>query len=194
MTSTSTVHPPVLDPTIPGTPAGEWANKTTHALVPDANQPPTDQSTVTTPGNELPGAYPASLEANGATTTAQGLGDTLVDTARPYLPQGVINTMQNYLGMPLSIKQGLLTNDFTTGASPSSTVKASEHDVPHQTSFPSQELVGSHSGEKVAGAGSLPGTTLASGVANPAPERSADDKSSPGYIKETLQGSLPPGL
>jgi len=45
--------------------------------------------------------------------------------------------------------------------------------------------------KKVAGAGSLPGTILESGVANPAPERSADDKSSPGYIKEILQGSLP---
>jgi nucleoid-associated protein YgaU len=101
MTSANTVHPPVLDPSSPGTPAGEWANNTTHALVPDANQPPTSQSTVTTPGNELPGAYPASPEANNATATAQGFGDTLVDTARPYLPQGVINTMENYLGVSL---------------------------------------------------------------------------------------------
>lgn len=96
---TSTVHPPVLDPTIPGTPAGEWADKTTSALVPDGYQPAVNQSTVTTPGAELPGAFPASHETSNSTLTAQGIQDTIVDTARTYLPQGMINTMENYLGM-----------------------------------------------------------------------------------------------
>lgn len=100
MTSTSSVHPPILDTTLPGTPAKEWANNTTSALLPGS------QSTATTPGSELPGAYPNAQEALAPiTNSGPGVGETLVETARTYLPQGVLNTMDNYLGESVFVNQ-----------------------------------------------------------------------------------------
>ena len=67
-------------------------------------------------------------------------------------------------------------------------VQASTHDILHQKSLPSQELSGQGSGERITGAGSLPGSIAESGVA-----RLPDDRSQPGtpsVSSTTLFGRL----
>lgn len=77
-------------------------------------------------------------------------------------------------------------------------MKASENDIRHQPSLPSQEIFGASSGGKTSGVGALPGTNFESGVAKLEDERSAEagEKSHtvPGYVaeaKETL-AQIPP--
>ena len=86
-----------------------------------------------------------------------------------------------------------------SGTHVSSTVQSSSNDVPHQPSFPTQEVLGAKPGEKIDGVGSLPGTNFESGVAKLPDERSteAGEKTHTisGYVaatKETL-GQAPPG-
>ena len=70
-------------------------------------------------------------------------------------------------------------------------VQASTHDILHQKSLPSQELSGQGSGERITGAGSLPGSIAESGVA-----RLPDDRSQPGtpsVSSTTLLGRLGAG-
>ena len=103
---TSSVQPPVLNPSL-GTPSGEWANKTASSLDQPSQGTPLDttsgqvtsQSPGVTPGSELPGAFPDRDQGEPSTGTTN-ITETIVDTARQYLPAGVVNTVQNYLGKP----------------------------------------------------------------------------------------------
>ena len=109
---TSSVQPPVLNPSL-GTPSSERADKTTSSF----DQPSqgtsqnttsgeaTSQSPGVTPGSELPGAFP-NRDQGETSTGATNLTDTIVDTARQYLPSGIANTVQSYLG-----KSHLPTNE-----------------------------------------------------------------------------------
>lgn len=104
---TSSVQPPVLDPSL-GTPSNEWAEKTTSSFDPPSKGEGAPQNTTSgqatshspgvTPGSELPGAFPQGETSTGTTN----ITETIVDTARQYLPSGVVNTVETYLGKPLS--------------------------------------------------------------------------------------------
>jgi hypothetical protein len=161
-TMTSSVQPPVLNPSL-GTPSGEWAEKTTSSLEPPSQETPqnttsgqaSNQSPGVTPGSELPGAFPDRGQGEPSTGTTT-LTETLVDTAKQYLPTGVMNTVETYLG----------GNNNPTGATGSDKdVRASEHDVYHKPSLPSQELRGALPCEHVGGVGSLPGASVEKSVA-----------------------------
>lgn len=105
---TSSIQPPVLNPSL-GTPSGEWADKTASSFDQPSQETPqnstsgqtTSQSPGVTPGNELPGAFPDRDKAEPSTGTTN-LTETIVGTARQYLPAGVVNTVQTYLGKPPS--------------------------------------------------------------------------------------------
>lgn len=97
----SSVQPPVLNPPL-GTPSKEWAEKTKSSLDPTSKNitgQPTSQSPGVTPGNELPGAFPNRGETP---TGATNITETIVGTAKQYLPASVSNTIGNLLGKPLS--------------------------------------------------------------------------------------------
>lgn len=108
---TSSVQPPVLNPPL-GTPSNEWADKTTSSLNPLSQGPPQNttpgqaigQSPGVTPGSELPGAFPDRDQGETSTGTTN-LTEAIVGTAKQYLPAGVVNTVENYLGKPLSPKR-----------------------------------------------------------------------------------------
>lgn len=150
---TSSLQPPVLNPPL-GTPSSEWSTESNPSLDPPPQESPqnttpgqvTDQSPDVTPGNELPGAFPDRDQ--GAFPER--------DTAKQYLPTGVINTVGTFLGNNNG-SQG------TTGTDQE--VRASEHDVYHKTSLPSQELRGALPHEHVGGVGSLPGASIEKSVA-----------------------------
>lgn len=178
---TSSVQPPVLNPPI-GTPSNEWAKKTASSLDPLSQGTPQNttsgqaagQSPGVTPGNELPGAFPD--RGQGETSTgATNITETIVDTAKQFLPTSVANTVETYLGKPLSpctqrkdtliptYVQGSNNNTRATGTDQG--VRASEHDIYHKTSLPSQELRGALPQERVGGVGSLPGASIEKSVA-----------------------------
>ena len=177
---TSSVQPPVLNPSL-GTPSGEWANKTASSFDQPSQGMPQDiapgqttsQSPGVTPGSELPGAFPK--DQGGTSTGTTNITETIVDTARQYFPAGVVNTVQTYLGKPpspnnesdpssLTCLQGN-NNDSTGTTEPDKGVRASEHDVYHKASLPSQEQRGALPREHVGGVGSLPGASVEKSVA-----------------------------
>ena len=104
---TSSVQPPVLNPSL-GTPSGEWAEKTTSSFDPSSQDKGTPQNTTSgqatsqspgvTPGTEFPGAFPRGETSTGATN----ITETMVDAAKQYLPSSIVNTVETYLGKPLS--------------------------------------------------------------------------------------------
>jgi len=105
---TSSAQPPVLNPSL-GTPSSEWAEKATSSLDPLSQGTPQNttsgqaigESPGVTPGNELPGAFPN--RGQGETSVgATNITETIVDTAKYYLPPSVANTVQTFLGKPLS--------------------------------------------------------------------------------------------
>ena len=106
---TSSAQPPVLSPPL-GTPSSEWAKNTTSSLGPSSQGTPknttpgraADQSPGATPGNELPGAFPNRGQGETSVGTTTNITETIVDTARQYLPAGVVNTVGTFLGKPLS--------------------------------------------------------------------------------------------
>jgi len=170
---------PVLNPSL-GTPSREWADKTASSLDQPSQETPqnttsgqaTSHSPGVTPGNELPGAFPNRDKAETSTGTTN-LAETIVGTARQYLPTGVANTVQTFLGKSSSpdkpersleshASQG---NNTTEAAGPDEGVRASEHDILHKPSLPSQELGGALPREHVGGVGSLPGASIEKGVA-----------------------------
>jgi len=177
---TSSVQPPVLDPSL-GTPSNEWAKKITSSLDPSSQETSqagqgTGQSPGVTPGSELPGAFPD--RGQGETSTgATNITETIVDTAKQYLPTSVVNTVGTLLG-------GSNGNSTATD----NEVRASEHDIYHKTSLPSQELRGALPREHVGGVGSLPGASVEKSVAllpDEQPEWSEWDtfagRNTPGY-------------
>lgn len=122
------------DVAIPSTPSQEWANKTASSLSPDnlesaSNIPETNQrggvalaSTTSTPGYDIPGAYPrehdvqepfvvgdAKSAALGVYNTAKSYipapGDvekvviTASETAKQYLPAAVTSYFRKFVGM-----------------------------------------------------------------------------------------------
>ncbi|KAF9645776.1 hypothetical protein BDM02DRAFT_3189402 [Thelephora ganbajun] len=157
---TSIVQPPVLNPSL-GTPSNEWAEKTASSFDPSSQGMPknttsgqaTGQSPGVTPGSELPGAFPSRGQGESSDTT--NITETIVDTAKYYLPAGVVNTVETILG----------GNDSTRTTEPDKEVRASEHDIYHKTSLPSQELRGALPHEHVGGVGSLPGASIEKSVA-----------------------------
>ncbi|CAL1697562.1 unnamed protein product [Somion occarium] len=184
--------PPTIpqDTTQPHTPAHEWASKTTSMLDPDTTNtassmnpttkdmlelehPPPAQATLSgssaasTPG--FPGAYHEDREekagvgnvdlretAHRMSQSVQDAAQSVGETAAQYLPKSVVDTVAGY--MP--------------ARPPPGTIRASEHDVPHQKSLPSTELTGQGSHEHVAGVGALPGSISEVSVA-----RLPDDRS-----------------
>ena len=106
---TSSVQPPVLNPTL-GTPSSEWAKNTTSSLDPSSqgtsqsttSERPTEQSPSGTPGNEFPGAFPNRDQGETSTGTTTNITETVVGTAKQYLPASVVNTVETFLGKPLS--------------------------------------------------------------------------------------------
>lgn len=179
----SSAQPPVLNPPL-GTPSSEWAEKTTSSLDPFSQGTPqnttseraTDQSPGVTPGNELPGAFPNRGQGETSVGTTTNITETIVDTAKQYLPAGVVNTVGTLLGKPLfpnADKKDSLILTYLKGGNGDSTgatgtdkeVRASEHDVFHKASLPSQELRGALPHERVGGVGSLPGASIEKSVA-----------------------------
>jgi hypothetical protein len=169
----------VLNPPI-GTPSNEWAKKTTSSLDPfpqesSKNVIPESQSPGVTPGDELPGAFPSHGQGETSTgpTGPTNITETIVDTAKQYLPTSVMNKVETFLGIaPISSSQepdphcGTFSgnnNSGTTGADKG--VRASEHDIYHKASLPSQELRGALPHERVGGVGSLPGASIEKSVA-----------------------------
>jgi hypothetical protein len=159
---TSSVQPPVLNPPL-GTPSGEWAKNTTSTLDSSSqgtsqnptSEQPSDHSPGVTPGNELPGAFPDRNQGE-ASTGATNITGTIVDTAKQYLPTSVVNTVGTFL-------TGANNPGEATGTDKG--VKASEHDIYHKASLPSQELRGALPHEHVGGVGSLPGASIEKSVA-----------------------------
>ena len=102
---TSSVQPPVLNPPL-GTPSSEWAQNTASSLDPLSSETPqntTSQQTTlhspgVTPGIELPGAFPNRDQGESSTN----ITDSIVDTAKQYLPTSVMSTVENFLGKFLS--------------------------------------------------------------------------------------------
>lgn len=180
---TSSVQPPVLNPPL-GTPSNEWAKKTASSFDPSSqetpqnttSEQPTRQSPSVTPGNELPGAFPNSGQGETSTSTTN-ITDTIVDTAKQYIPASVMSTVGNFLGN---------NSSGTTGTDKQ--VRASEHDIYHKASLPSQELRGALPHEHVGGVGSLPGASIEKSVAV-LPDEQADwsewstfaGRNTPGY-------------
>jgi hypothetical protein len=101
-----------------------------------------------TPGNELPGAFPHRGQGD-TSTGGTNITETIVDTAKQYLPTSVANTVGTFLG-----NNGI-----------SQKVRASEHDIYHKASLPSQELRGALPHEHIGGVGSLPGASIEKSVA-----------------------------
>jgi hypothetical protein len=180
---TSSVQPPVLKPSL-GTPSNEWAKEITASIDPSTRETPQNttsgqpisQSPGVTPGSELPGAFPN--RGQGETSTdATNITETIVDTAKYYLPTSVANTVETFLGKPLfsNVRQedspnltypkGGNNNNSTGTTGSDKEVRASEHDVYHKTSLPSQELRGTLPREHVGGVGSLPGASIERSVA-----------------------------
>ncbi|THH14315.1 hypothetical protein EW146_g6002 [Bondarzewia mesenterica] len=184
----ATAIPPSLSQEHISTSAAEWADQTSSALGADTThaQPAAhsgvkstvESSTATTPGAELPGAYPRDPNAGStnqdtaaisksAGNVAQNtkevsqdvVGDASKDvqnagqTAAQHLPTNVVNTTSPYL----------------PGGG---VVIASAHDHPHRRSLPSEEMEGMLPGEKSEGVGALPGNVDESGVAR-LPDESA---------------------
>jgi hypothetical protein len=179
---TSSVQPPVLNPPL-GTPSGEWAKNTTSTLDSSSqgtsqnptSEQPSDHSPGVTPGNELPGAFPDRNQGE-TSTGATNITGTIVDTAKQYLPTSVVNTVGTFLSEPLfprTRKEGsiVLTHLEAGANNPGEAtgtdkgVKASEHDIYHKASLPSQELRGALPHEHVGGVGSLPGASIEKSVA-----------------------------
>ena len=91
--------PPTIDAET-GTPAHEWAQSTTTAAfaredpapAADSSVPPGVQktaSTVSTPGHEVPGAYPSEsgvLDTQAITEAAKSALNSVTTTAQQYLP------------------------------------------------------------------------------------------------------------
>ncbi|KAI0364169.1 hypothetical protein BV20DRAFT_974757 [Pilatotrama ljubarskyi] len=137
----------------------------------------------TTPGDNIPGAYPTTPgeqaakpnipistdtvkeTARSAAETATSIAQSAAHTAAQYLPQGVVDTVSSY--MPSSSATATMN-----------TARASEHDAEHTTSFPSREITGASSGEHIGGVGSLPGPITESAVPK-LPEERADNEKYP---------------
>lgn len=85
----STQVVPSISP-LPTTPADEWADSTKTALGEqhDHIQPPL-QHTLSTPGPELPGAYPRTAEDVKPVDTSAFNPHNVLNTAKQYLPQAV---------------------------------------------------------------------------------------------------------
>lgn len=170
---------PVLDSTLPRTPAHEWANETTDALSSNDKlvgefKPPTmfdsKPSAVSTPGNDLPGAYPKTSEHETApdplpsTEQIKGAGVTVIETAKAYLPA------QQDVDKMIEVAKGYLPQ-AVQGYFPATTTEPTTA----TTSLPSQEVHGDTSG-KSDGVGSLPGNVDEPAVAKLPEERSAEEK------------------
>jgi hypothetical protein len=130
-------NPPIIDThALPSTPAHEWANETTTALksnptpdplvvsnpnsaaealstIPPASKRPAFVANPSTPGNELPGAYPRSSAAEVAPDALPTVGEAkdtafgVVESARAYLPaqQDVTNALEAAKGyLPQAIQ------------------------------------------------------------------------------------------
>ena len=103
----TSVQPPVLNPPL-GTPSSEWAKKTTSSLDPPFQGTPqnttsaqaTGQSPGVTPRDELPGAFP-DRDQGETSTGITNITDTIVDAAKQYLPNSVVNT---FLSKPLNLR------------------------------------------------------------------------------------------
>jgi hypothetical protein len=107
-----------------------------------------------TPGNELPGAFPNRGQAESS-TDATNITETLVVAAKQYFPASVMDKVETFLG----------NNNSTGSAGNNQEVRASEHDIYHKASLPSQELRGALANERVGGVGSLPGASVEKSVA-----------------------------
>jgi len=103
----TSVQPPVLDPPL-GTPSNEWANNTTSSLDPPFQGTPqnttpaqaTGQSPGVTPRDELPGAFP-DRDQGETSAGITSIAGTIVDAAKQYLPNSVVNT---FLSKPLTLR------------------------------------------------------------------------------------------
>ncbi|CCM04157.1 uncharacterized protein FIBRA_06319 [Fibroporia radiculosa] len=171
-----------LPPTISaetGTPAHEWAQSTTTAAFArgerapgiDNTAPPAiiqTTSSQSTPGQDLPGAFPLSEQGSSMNTqtisdTAKSAMQTVTDTAHQ-----VVDVVSSY--MPGSAAASAAAGG--TGITGAGTSRASDHDVTHKTSLPSSEVLGSLPREHVGGAGALPGSYNEEGVIKLPDERS----------------------
>jgi len=147
-------------------PSDTYADPTTHSILESKGLSAADpQSATSTPGHELPGAFPNKQElkptgesiTGTASNVVQAVTETVSNTAAAYLPaaaqylpKSVVDTVSSYI---------------PGSQQPSESVTASTHDVPHKKSMPSTELTGVGQREHVGGAGPLPGAVGEPGVA-----------------------------
>lgn len=190
-----------------GTPAHEWAQSTTTAAFAredaapavDSSVPPGVQkaaSTVSTPGPDIPGAYPgewhSAINTQAITDAAKSAMNTVTTTAQQYLPAAQETAAQaatlataaasqatqaasSYLSAYCVCSCNIyLTTSWKDGSQSTtdSTVRASIADNLHQTSLPSTETTGALPQERVAGVGALPGGVEEEAVSKLPDERS----------------------
>lgn len=169
---------PLLDSsTLPLTPAHEWANDTAYALSSKAKVVSEDEAfasrplDVSTPGKELPGAFPKNFEHETtpdplpSAEQIMDVGAKVIDTARAYLPaqedvEKVIEIAKAYL--PQAVQSYLPTTTADTTQA-------------HTTSLLSREAQGDTS-RKSDGVGALPGRIDEPSVAKLLDERSSQEK------------------
>lgn len=191
-------QPPILTAET-GTPASEWAKSTTTAAfvredsapAVDSSLPPGIQSTlgqqsnfgqqsgfgqqsaVSTPGGDIPGAYPRDENIGSTAANTQPFGQaaksavqSVTDAAAQYIPaaKSMVGSVSSYLS--------------GAGTTTDGAVRASEHDNSHSTSLPSSEIEGAQPREHVGGAGALPGWYSEAGVTKLPDERNSNGQSS----------------
>ncbi|KAH9837609.1 uncharacterized protein C8Q71DRAFT_897911 [Rhodofomes roseus] len=202
--------PPTLNAET-GTPAHEWAQSTTTAAfarddpAPAANSftPPGvvgTTSSVTTPGLEIPGAYPSdtrgAINTQGITEAAKNAVNTVTTTAQQYLPVAQETAAQAAQRAAAAASQATqtassyLSNAAVVGGS---TVRASAADQPHEASLPSTETTGALPQEHVGGAGALPGSVRETAVTKLPDERSIKGDSAI-YPTNTYPSTAPPDV
>ncbi|THG97128.1 hypothetical protein EW026_g4811 [Hermanssonia centrifuga] len=190
-------------------PVGTSMNPTTRQMFEEKNMRPgtiapetfsmsnTIPPSVTTPGYEVPGAYPSNEDTtahgesitNTAVNTAQRVAESVSNGASTYLPAAA-HTAAQYL--PKSFVDSV--SAYMPGASnpQDEAVMASEHDKLHKKSLPSTELTGQRNREYTEGVGSLPGPIVESEVAKLPDERNATIPTAEGataIAKDTVHGA-----
>ncbi|TFY67831.1 hypothetical protein EVJ58_g1393, partial [Rhodofomes roseus] len=157
-------------------------------------------SSVTTPGLEIPGAYPSdtrgAINTQGITEAAKNAVNTVTTTAQQYLPVAQETAAQAAQRAAAAASQATqtassyLSNTAVVGGS---TVRASAADHPHETSLPSTETTGALPQEHVGGAGALPGSVRETAVTKLPDERSIKGDSAI-YPTNTYPSTAPPDV
>ncbi|KAF9816967.1 hypothetical protein IEO21_03732 [Rhodonia placenta] len=163
-------QPPILTAET-GTPASEWAKSTTTAAFVRSGFG--QQSAVSTPGGDIPGAYPRDENIGSTAANTQPFGQAAKSAV-----QSVTDAAAQYIPAAKSMHSYSPSSTAGAGTTTDGAVRASEHDNSHSTSLPSSEIEGAQPREHVGGAGALPGWYSEAGVTKLPDERNSNGQSS----------------